>query len=194
MGEQLPVVDLGRPATQLVTGSGHSCALLDDGSVKCWGRNSNGELGLGDTVIRGNKAQQMGTSLPSVDLGTKRKARLLSAGFAHTCALLEDGGVKCWGWNNRGQLGLGDTQNRGDEPNEMGDSLPEVDLGVGERVRTIVAGGARTCALLVDGSLKCWGDNEQGKLGTGDTENRGDNPGEMGDALPVVRLTGPAPW
>jgi alpha-tubulin suppressor-like RCC1 family protein len=63
-----------------------------------------------------------------MDLGTGRTARSLALGWAHTCALLDDGTVKCWGRNYFGQLGLGDTRDRGGEPNQMGDHLPVVDL------------------------------------------------------------------
>ena len=61
-------------------------------------------------------------------------ARAVAVGSAHTCALLDDDKVKCWGRNDFGQLGLGDTANRGDDPGEMGDNLPAVDLGRGLRV------------------------------------------------------------
>ena len=70
----------------------------------------------------------MGDNLPTVDLGTGRIALSLQAGYAHTCAILDNNLVKCWGANYISQLGLGDTANRGDEPNEMGDNLPVVQL------------------------------------------------------------------
>ncbi|MCP4756161.1 MAG: hypothetical protein GY866_35310, partial [Proteobacteria bacterium] len=68
-------------------------------------------------------------NLPSVDLGTDRTAEELALGEDHTCALLDNGAIKCWGRNDYGQLGLGDTNHRGDESGEMGDDLPSVDLG-----------------------------------------------------------------
>jgi alpha-tubulin suppressor-like RCC1 family protein len=70
----------------------------------------------------------MGAALPAVDLGPGRTALQLTAGGVHTCARLDDGSVKCWGLNDSGQLGLGDTQNRGDGPGEMGAALPAVQL------------------------------------------------------------------
>jgi alpha-tubulin suppressor-like RCC1 family protein len=130
----------------------------------------------------------MGDALPAVDLGPGRTATAVAAGFFHTCARLDDRRVKCWGNNGYGQLGLGDAVNRGDGPGEMGDALPAVDLGLG-RTATAVAGGfGYTCALLDDRRLKCWGNNQFGQLGLGDSLNRGDAPGEMGDALPAVDL------
>ena len=180
MGDNLPAVALGstaRTAVAITAGGYHTCALLDNGSVKCWGRNDFGQLGLGDTVARGDAAGEMGDNLPAVALGTGRTAVALTAGFGHTCALLDDGSVKCWGRNDFGQLGLGDTANRGDGAGEMGDSLPAVALGTGRTAVAITAGGYHTCALLDNATVKCWGSNDEGQLGLGDTANRGDAPG-----------------
>ena len=111
----------------------------------------------------------------------------LSNGDDFTCAVFDSGFVRCWGRNDRGQLGLGDTLDRGDAPGEMGVNLPPVDLGAGARAVAVVAGQQHACALLADGGVKCWGANGFGRLGLGDTANRGDNPGEMGDALRAIR-------
>jgi E3 ubiquitin-protein ligase HERC3 len=102
--------------------------LIDIGRVKCWGDNEAGELGLGDTVDRGTQTDQMGDNLPYSDLGTGRSARMIAVGVSSTCALLDNGTVQCRGTNFYGQLGLGDTVNRGALPNQMGDNLPAVDL------------------------------------------------------------------
>jgi E3 ubiquitin-protein ligase HERC3 len=190
MGANLPEVDLGtgRTAVLLASGGEHTCALLDNDTVKCWGYNSGGQLGLGSSASRGNGPGQMGDALPTVDLGTGRTAVQLEAGAEHTCAVLDNGAVKCWGANNVGQLGLGDLANRGDGPGEMGDALPAVNLGTGRTALMVWAGGSHTCALLDNGAVKCWGRNDRGQLGLGDTAHRGDGPGEMGDALPAVNL------
>ena len=190
MGANLPSVDLGtgRTATALAAGEIHTCALLDDGTVKCWGGNTDGQLGLGDQVIRGDGSGEMGDSLPAVDLGTGRTATNLVATRQGTCALLDDGTVKCWGANTRGQLGLGDQVTRGDGPGEMGDSLPAVGLGTGRTAVDLAAGWWHMCAVLDNGTVKCWGHNEAGALGLGGVSPRGDGPGEMGDSLPAVGL------
>lgn len=190
MGDNLPAVDLGmgRTAVAIACGFYHTCALLDDGSVKCWGENDFGQLGMGDMYDRGDEIGEMGDKLLSVNLGTGKKALAIAGGHFHTCALLNDGGVKCWGQNAYGELGLGDTKNRGDEPGEMGDNLPTIDLGANRTAVAIVGGGAHTCALLSDGNVKCWGYNGYGTLGLGDTIGRGDGPGEMGDSLPLIDL------
>jgi alpha-tubulin suppressor-like RCC1 family protein len=180
----------GAPAAfrELSAGGSHTCAILFDGTVKCWGLNDKGQLGLGDTANRGDGPGEMGDDLPTVDLGTGRTATAISAGTNHTCALLDNGSVKCWGFNQTGELGLGDTASRGDGAGEMGDDLPAVDLGTGRTAVAVSAGQQYTCALLDDGSVKCWGSNFSGKLGLGDTANRGDGAGEMGDDLPAVEL------
>merc|ERR1712061_331803 len=120
---------------------GHTCALLDNGAVKCWGNNYRGELGLGDTTSRGANSGEMGDSLPEVDLGTDRTAASVVAGYGYTCALLDNGAVKCWGSGLKGRLGLGDTARRGDSSDEMGDSLPEVDLGT-DRIAAVLSTAA----------------------------------------------------
>jgi alpha-tubulin suppressor-like RCC1 family protein len=189
MGDNLPTVDLGvgAAAAKLALGSYHSCALLTDGRVKCWGQGDRGQLGLGDPANRGDNPGEMGDALPAVDLGGGVTVIDIESLGDSTCALLGDGSVKCWGWNLHGQLGLGDTANRGDGPGEMGDALPAVDLGTG-RTAVAIASAIATCAVLDDGSLKCWGQNYAGGLGLGDVASRGDQPGEMGDALPTVKL------
>lgn len=171
----------------LATGGGyHTCARLSNGAVKCWGLNDYGQLGLGDTQSRGDSPDEMGANLPEVDLGSGQRAKSITVGVRHTCAILEDNRVKCWGHNDHGQLGLGDTQSRGDSPGEMGDKLPYVDLGEGRTAIAVAAGALHTCALLDNRRVRCWGGNRGGQLGLGDTISRGVSPEQMGEALPYV--------
>jgi alpha-tubulin suppressor-like RCC1 family protein len=178
----------------IAVGGGRSCAILSGGRLKCWGYVYGGYLGLGDSNSRGDLPGTMGSHLPVVDLGTGKTATAVTLGFIHTCALLSDSTVKCWGGNVAGNLGQGDTVNRGDSSSQMGDNLPAIDLGTGKVAVAITTGSgsdpmyAHNCALLNDGTVKCWGCNLAGELGLGDTTNRGDKPGEMGDALPAVDL------
>eukprot|EP01083_Nonionella_stella_P165814 552662_1 len=104
-------------------------------------------------------------------------------GTLHTCALSTTNKVKCWGYNLYGQLGYGDTNNRGDEANEMGDILLEIDLGTNFIPMQIAIGWFHTCALSTANKVKCFGYNEFGQLGYGDTNNRGDASNQMGDTL-----------
>ena len=192
MGNNLLAISLGtgRSARQIVAGLWHTCALMDDDTVKCWGWNSRGQLGQGQghTSNVGDDADEMGNNLPAVSLGTGRSARQIAAGGSHTCALLDDDTVKCWGYNFHGELGQGHRSNVGGGVGEMGDNLPAISLGTGRSARQIAAGGSHTCALLDDDTVKCWGYNMNGELGQGHTSNVGDDADEMGNNLPAVSL------
>ena len=124
--------------------------------------------------------------------GSPLAPRAIAAGDRFTCAILADGTVRCWGMNAAGQLGLGDTLARGDAGGEMGANLPAVDLGTGRTATAIAAGTRHACALLDEGSVKCWGANIDDALGQVTGLNIGDNPGEIGDALPPIDLPLPA--
>jgi alpha-tubulin suppressor-like RCC1 family protein len=191
MGDNLPTVDLGtgRTATAISLGSTHTCAILDNASVKCWGNNLNsGRLGLGDGNHRGDDANEMGDNLPAVDLGTGRTATAIAAGSYHTCVILDNASVKCWGWWNRIGFYDGESNHRGDAANEMGDNLTIVDLGTGRTATAISAGFNHTCVILDNASVKCWGEGGNGRLGLGDTNDIGDSANEMGDNLTIVDL------
>lgn len=185
----LPIVDLGEPAVAISAGYMHTCAILGDGGVKCWGGNDDGQLGVEDAYWHGSQPEELGEHLPRVKLGTGRKAKAISASHHFTCALLDDGGVKCWGSNLQGELGLGSYLPRGSSAGSMGDALPEIDLGTGRTAVAITTGqGGFVCAILDNGAVKCWGENGGGELGIGSSTTLGTHPGEMGDALPAVNL------
>ena len=191
LGDALPTVALGSgvAAAAVAVGAYHTCALLSDGGLKCFGYNYQGQLGLGvSTLFLGGSSSQLGDSLPAVSLGSGRTAVAVAAGDGHTCVLLDDFSVKCMGDNSKGQLGLGDTINRGLRPGDMGDALPAVSLGSGRTVLAVSAGSLHTCFILDDFSLKCVGDNTWGQLGLGDSVNHGVSPQQMGDGLPAVSL------
>ncbi|MFK7872153.1 MAG: RCC1 domain-containing protein [Oligoflexales bacterium] len=188
MGDSLAVVDLGAVSTvqSVSTGLGFSCAILTDNNLKCWGWNSFGQLGNGSTSYVGDGPGEMGINLGSISLGTGRTAQKISLGSWHTCALLDDATVKCWGRNSFGQLGLGTMDTIGDEPSEMGDNLGVVALGTGRTATDIAVGDEFSCALLDNNDVKCWGVNAYGQLGQGNTDTIGDGVGEMGDSLPAI--------
>ena len=141
------VVGLGGPVRAIGAGVGYACALTTSGGVKCWGAGYHGELGDG-------KAQISDTPVDVVGLQSGVVA--LAAGGAHTCALMETGGVKCWGWNVYGEIGDGSFSQR----------ISPVDvIGLSSRVIAVDAKGGHTCALLESGEVRCWGDNLLGQAG-----------------------------
>ena len=195
MGGNLLAIDLGEGmfAKEVVCGSGHTCVLLQDGSVKCFGDNRLGSLGLGHTFDISDPSNSS-----VVDLGHGLFAMQISAGSGHTCALLQDNTVKCFGYNADGQLGQGHTRNLGDEPGEMGGNLPPIDLGHGLLADFVAAGAAHTCALLHDASVKCFGRHRHGQLGhlqgfiPYQTQSFGDNllRAELGTDKFALRIAG----
>eukprot|EP01083_Nonionella_stella_P145789 457585_1 len=125
----------------------------------------------------------MGDILLEIELGTNFIPMQIVAGDYHTCALSTANKVKCFGRNLYGQLGYGDANNRGDEANEMGDILLEIELGTNFIPMQIVTGWYHSCALSTANKVKCFGRNLYGQLGYGDTNDRGDGANEMSDNL-----------
>ena len=139
--------------TSLTAGNYHTCARLSDGSVRCWGRNTSGQLGIGSTSSR---------SLPTT-VKSLSGATLVAGGASHTCARLSTGRLKCWGANTYGQLGDRTTTRR----------LTPVTVRSLSGARAITAGAWHTCAIVSSSGLaKCWGRNNYGQLGDGSTSTR----------------------
>jgi alpha-tubulin suppressor-like RCC1 family protein len=134
----------------LAVGREHSCARLADGTLWCWGLNSDGQLGTGDTVDAKTAVKITGITT----------AVAVAAGDYHSCAVLADGSAWCWGRNDNGQLG--------------NDSIiaawAPVQAGRISTATAIAAGGSHSCARLGDGSVECWGLNSSGQLGDGSTK------------------------
>jgi alpha-tubulin suppressor-like RCC1 family protein len=140
-------------ATQVAAGGGHTCALLSNGTVECWGASDKGQLGNGSTYEYGFPAP--------VEVTGIQTATQVAVGEAHTCALLTDGRVECWGYNYYGQLGDGSTD----------DSATPVEAKGISNATQVSAGYQFTCALLSDGTVRCWGLNDRGQLGDGTTDD-----------------------
>ena len=138
--------------TQIAAAIYHTCALLTDGTVRCWGDNSHGALGDGTTTGRLTPIQVTGIT----------NATQIIAGTDHTCALLTDGTVRCWGDNWNGELGDGTTTER----------LTPIQVTGITNATQITAGSGHTCARLTDGTVRCWGYNSHGALGDGTTTGR----------------------
>jgi len=164
--------------------------IVQDGEVACMGRNNYGQLGLGHKDDIGDDADEAaGLTLFPIDLGDDFVAASVTSGEGHHCAVSVDHRLKCWGRNTDGQLGYGDTENRGDEPNEMGANLMDVDLGAGFDIDSVSLGARHTCAHSVTNAVKCFGLNHVGQLGnglSGSANSVGNGPGEMGSALAAL--------
>jgi alpha-tubulin suppressor-like RCC1 family protein len=169
------VTGAGARAKQVTAGDNHTCALLLDGRVRCWGNAAFGKLGYGNTTPVA--PDEFPATRGDVDVGGE--VVQIAAGREHTCALLATGTVRCWGDGSLGQLGYGNTANIGD--NELPSTAG--DVSVGGPVAQIATGQYHTCALLRTGNVRCWGDGTHGRLGYGNTNTIGDDelPSSAGD-------------
>jgi alpha-tubulin suppressor-like RCC1 family protein len=158
--------------SQIAAGFDHTCVILHNGTVRCWGNNSLGQLGLGNTNYIGGTSDTLPDSVPPVDLGPGRTALQISAGYDTTCALLDNHKVLCWGNGAGGALGHGDQRDIGD--NETPGSVGPIDLGGNHTAVAVAAGASYNCAILDDDSVKCWGSGSYGELGYGNTTSVND--------------------
>lgn len=147
------VSGLGSGVAEVGSGGYHSCARKTDGTVWCWGRNTQGQLGDGTNTDRLTPVQVSGIT----------GAQALAVGTNHNCLLGGAGGVRCWGSNQFGQLGDGATSDR---------SVPFLVPQITADAARISAGSFHTCAVKTDGSAWCWGYNLNGRLGDGTVINR----------------------
>jgi len=147
------VSTLGSGVDSIAAGSFHACAVLA-GAAKCWGYNSNGQLGDNSPTTR---PTPVAVSVPG---GVAK----ISAGQFHTCAVTPAGAPSCWGDNSKGQLGI----------NSIGgvSQVPGPVYGLGSGIAAVAAGGLHTCALTVSGAITCWGNNNAGQVGDNSTTTR----------------------
>jgi len=141
-------------ATSISAGNGFACALLGTKNVLCWGRNSQGQLGIGSTA-------QSSVALTVGGTSTLSSATAIAAGWTHACALIEGGTVKCWGSNSYGDLGDGTTT----------DSPVPIQVANLSGVTAISAGNEHSCVTVSDATAKCWGGGGSGELGNGLTKS-----------------------
>jgi alpha-tubulin suppressor-like RCC1 family protein len=145
---------------------------LETGAVQCWGGNTQGELGVGQTA----KINQS-TSPKSVVLLNNVTIKRLVSGRQHLCGITNSDTLVCWGWNDSGQLGLNNT---------AAQFIPMVVTSVGSGIQQVAAGYGHSCAVRASDTV-CWGDNSKGQLGDGTTTS---------SSLPVVvtDLSGVTNW
>ncbi len=148
------VTGISTGAAAVSGGFAHTCAVKTSGAVRCWGRNSYGQVGDGSTAIR---------KAPATVSGLSSEGVAVSAGYYHTCALKTSDAVRCWGWNAFGQLGDYTTN---DSP------MPVAVSGLSSGGIEVSAGGRHSCAVTAGGAVKCWGYNGYGQLGNGTTTTR----------------------
>jgi alpha-tubulin suppressor-like RCC1 family protein len=160
-------VPVGASAQSVSAGYAHTCAVVTGGRVRCWGIGVEGRLGYGNTDNIGDDE----TPAAAGDVALGGTAVAVTTGTSHTCALLSSGHVRCWGSGTEGQLGYGNTVTIGDD--ETPATAGNVPLG--ELASAITAGSHHTCALLVSGDVRCWGNGTSGRLGYGSTEPIGDD-------------------
>lgn len=147
----VPVDVIGLTDTVAISlGIDHTCALTAAGGVKCWGANFDGELGDGTYISRTSPVDVSGLS--------SGVSKIANGGY-HSCALLSGGGVRCWGLNISGQVGNNTVQSS---------EVPVDVIGLASGGQSIDAGYYHTCVLLTNGTIKCWGSNGYGQLGLGD--------------------------
>lgn len=160
-------IDLGGTAIWVGAGEFHTCALLDTGSVRCWGNALASQLGYGNADTIGDNE----TPASAGDVPIGGKAVQLSVGTYHNCVLFDTGGVRCWGFNDHGRLGHGTIISIG--ATETADTAPLVALD--QPVTQIEVGDQHSCALLDSGAVRCWGNALAGRLGYGNTVLIGDD-------------------
>jgi alpha-tubulin suppressor-like RCC1 family protein len=138
--------------TVISAGDGHTCALMGTGAVKCWGKNTYGQLGDGTNTDR---------PIPVDVVGLDGTAMAIAAGGETTCALMDTGGVKCWGLNIAYQT----------DKDVLSVFSPAAIPGLESGVAAVSVGLDHACALMTDGVVKCWGINSDGELGIGTHTN-----------------------
>ncbi|MBS1972392.1 MAG: hypothetical protein JSU04_18955 [Bdellovibrionales bacterium] len=161
-------------AIAIVTGGNHSCALLSNQTVKCWGINSLNQLGDG-TATTANSPVSVSSLSGVVAISSNALSN-------HTCVLMPNQTLKCWGYNVTYQLGNGLTTSA---------PVPSDVLNISNAI-AVSTGGSHTCALLSDKTIKCWGLNSNGQLGLGHTNNSPVPASALSATTFNVLSTGPA--
>ena len=170
-------------ATAIAGASANTCALIADGSEQCWGYNYFGDLGNGSFTD---------TNVPAIVSGLSGAVGITTGGYQqsdHSCAVLSNGTVECWGDNSNGQLGNSTSaQTCGMYPPEPCSDTAEVVTGL-SGAKAIAAQETTNCALIADGTVQCWGYGGLGDLGNGTNTNSQQTPVTTLPLVPSVSWT-----
>lgn len=150
----------GRPPLSLITtGADYTCGIATDATAYCWGSNSYGQLGTSTALSERCEAfvRSGPCSSTPIQVSPRLHFRDLAAGYQHTCGVLTDASIVCWGDNSDGQLGNGSHQS----------SATPVRVVSNAHFSSVTVGGTHTCAVTTDGHAYCWGSNKLGELGVG---------------------------
>ncbi len=153
-------IDVGNIYSQVAAGGSHTCALSGTGSLKCWGKNTSGQLG------NAQAGETTEFSASPVEVSGEGEYIYVAVGGEHSCAITSDNALKCWGNNSRGQVGDG----QGADPN-----TPQ-HIAAGHLFAGLASGDEHSCAITLTGELFCWGRGEEGQLGAG-SGTSGEGPG-----------------
>ncbi len=146
-----PVAGMTSGVIKVALGAYHTCAIKSGNTLWCWGYNSFGQLGVGDTTQRDSPVQLAGITAGDV-----------ACGVYHTCTVRTNGSVSCWGYNQQGMLGDGTTTQR----------TSPITIASFTGVSRVSLGIYHSCALKTNGTVWCWGNNGSGQLGDNSTTNR----------------------
>jgi alpha-tubulin suppressor-like RCC1 family protein len=167
---------------QISAGSNHTCAVLTNGQVRCWGSGTFGQRGDGtdDEAHRPRRVLALSGNRPLAGVAT------VSAGGANTCAVLRNHQARCWGQNTANEVGSSFRGTYALRPKRVLNGTGTAAMAV---VRSIATGGGFACATLLNGQARCWGSDDLGELGNGPG---GDQrfPRPVLDVDGVGRLTG----
>jgi hypothetical protein len=177
---------------QVSAGGSHTCALFERpaGEIVCWGSGDSGRTGTGSYNSTGGQPSDL-TSLPYITFSCTDPATGISAGYAHSCAVFSQGGIRCWGVGGNGRLGTNSENNVGGNPSDMS-SLPFISFSDSQPAVQVSAGFFHSCAVFAGTYFRCWGSGEAGTLGYDSTDSKGGSPGSM-SMVPYIDLLGLIP-
>lgn len=150
----------------------HTCAVTRTGAAKCWGQGAEFQLGHNS-----NGSSNQPTDVSNLSSGVIA----IAAGEQHTCAVLDTGAAQCWGWNRRGELGIGNFDQQ--------KKIPVPVVGLNARAIAVAAGQQHTCVLLITGGVQCMGDNLKGQIGNDSTTANFHSPQNVRDITNAVAIS-----